>query len=228
MKTMKLRPKIVSAIIIFLLLLIALYLSFDRVAIYVFSKTHNLDITYKGLRRISTGELLFHDLGIIDKKIGIGIFSKSGKVAPGAQISFDMRDVHFIKNGKEPAAAYDSLTDLVAIPFNSRWTYKEISGKITRSKNGIDIQELTAIGDEIKLSIKGTVSGDNIIDTAITIYFSDKLLREVPEELSNVLMRDEDGGWKSLAVNLKGNYSAPSIEVSGKLFRLKIGVASGS
>ena len=84
-----------------------------------------------------------------------------------------------------------------------------------------------AIGDEIKLSIKGTVSDENIINTDITIYFSDKVTGRVPEELSRVLMRDEDGGWKSLAVNLKGNYNTPSIEVAGKLFRLKIGVASG-
>lgn len=224
----KLRPIIISAIVIFLLLLSALYLSFDRVAVYIFSKTYDLDITYKDLRRLSLGEILFYDLAIINKKMGIGLFSKSARIAPGTTTGFKMYDVHFIKKGEDSAAAYGSLTDLVAIPFNSRWTYKEISGKVSQSKNGIVIQELMAIGDEIKLSIKGAISEDSIIDTDITIYFSDTVMKEIPEELSKVLMRDEDGGWKSLTVSLKGNYNAPAVEVTGKLFRLKIGVASGS
>jgi hypothetical protein len=36
-------------------------------------------------------------------------------------------------------------------------------------------------------------------------------------------MRDDRPGWKSFTVSLKGDYKSPSIQLSGKFFRLNIG-----
>lgn len=215
-------------IVIVALVASALYLSSNRIAVYFFSKAYNLDIAYKNLKGSYFKKVMFDNLNVIDRKNGIGFFAKSADIRPGAIIDFCLRDVHFIKKGDEPAATYDNLTGLVSIPFSSRWTYKELSGKIRPSRRGIDVDGLIATSDEIKLSLTGAIYYDNTIKSDIVIYFSDKLIEKIPDELSKIVLRDEKDGWKSLSVKLEGNYNMPSIQVSGKLFRLNIGVTSKS
>ncbi len=72
--------------------------------------------------------------------------------------------------------------------------------------------------------LKGTLKNCTTIKSEVTIYFADKLTGKIPPELTNLVLKGEDGGWKSLSVQLDGDYSKPSIQVSGRLFRLNIGV----
>ena len=220
--------KKVSIILVILIFAVALlYLSFDRIAIFIFAKTYSLDISYKNLNRISLSGFTARDLMVTDKKSGIGIFSKSASVKPVITIGlvgvdFDLKDVNFVKKKREGMPSYDSIDNLVSAPFSSNWKYGEISGSIEETKGVIKVRDLEAKSDEIRLSLSGSLYQNNNIDSRITVSFAETLTRKIPKELSEMVLRDETGGWKSFSVNLAGNYKSPAIQVSGKLFRLNI------
>ena len=49
------------------------------------------------------------------------------------------------------------------------------------------------------------------------------VLKDIPPEFSSVIMKEEANEWKSFSVKLKGDLRSPSVQISGKLFRLNIG-----
>ncbi|MDD5495912.1 MAG: hypothetical protein PHP46_02275 [Candidatus Omnitrophica bacterium] len=206
------------------------YLFFARIALYMISISQGLDIRYGKLKNAGFKELLFDDLKISEKKNGIGFLAKKAKIRPQwsqkflSEPAFDMKlyDVSFLKRDREDPTRYSDIDDLVAAPFKSSCRYKEISLKIKKMRDGMLIEGLDAKSDDIRLSLNGSLKTDNTIDLAIIIYFSDTLTRKVPEELTKVILKDDKAGWKSLSVNLRGNYSTPSIQLTGKLFRLNI------
>lgn len=219
-----------TVLLIFLSAALVLYLSFGRILIYAIAKINNLDISYKGLKTASLSRFEFKGLKIIDNGRGAGFLSEHARVEPkwkkifpvNIAIDFDMKDVRFIRKEGQVEETYDTLSGLVGVPFTSRWTYKEISGRIERLEKGVHIQDFSAVSDEIKLLLNGDIYNDNTAKSDIRIYFCEELVRKIPEVLSNVVLQDEEGGWRSLSVNLSGNYKTPAIQVSGKLFRLNI------
>lgn len=224
-----------NLILFFIFLSIAaflLYIFSDRVIIYGASKMYNLDISYKSFKMASFKEFEFRDMSFIAKRFGLGLFSKYATInlvrekVGGPSIEFCLRDVRFIRDEREKAAGYDTLSGLVSAPFNSSWSYKEISGRLRPSKKSLSVEKLTATSDEIRLLFTGDLYYDKTLKSDITIYFSDKLIEKIPPELSNVVLRDEQDRWKSLSVSLNGDYKSPSIQVMGKLFRLNIGTAA--
>jgi hypothetical protein len=50
----------------------------------------------------------------------------------------------------------------------------------------------------------------------------------MPPELTSMALKGETDGWQSLTVKLEGDLSKPSIQVTGKIFRLNIGVKQGN
>ena len=150
--------------------------------------------------------------------------NKTTSIFKSMDIDFKFRDVHFIRSKPEEARSiYDSLNKLVAAPFEGRWTYKDVSGTVEIFSNGLTLKNFIANGNEIRLSISGDMYYNNKVNTDITIYFSKHVLKDIPNELSSVIMREEPQEWKSFSVNMKGDYKSPSLKVSGKLFRLNIG-----
>ena len=198
------------------------YLCKDYIAIYAISKKYNLEISYKELKRLSPGKMEFKDLKVVEKKTALGLFSRGATITLDKKVGFDLRDVGFVGSPKSAAPSYDNIMELSAMPFNSRWTYKEISGKISQSPEGLNVDNFMATGDDIKLSFTGVIYHDNAVNADIVIYFSDRLTKKIPRELSMVVLRDEKDGWMSLTVAVKGDYRKPSIQVSSKLFRLNI------
>jgi hypothetical protein len=225
---MKNRPVIIAGAVI--IILTAAYFSFGPIAISIFSKIYGLEISYKELNKFSFGEIVFTNLTITHKNSHISASSGSAIFKPIYNtgnpflmgVDLNLHNVRFGKSGTEETAGYDTLSNLVAIPFSAEWTYKEISGKIIPYKNGLRIDNLKAVSDDIKVSFTGVITYKNIINSDITIYFSQILNKKIPEELSKVVLRNEGDGWKSLSVSLSGDYATPSIQVSGGLFRLNI------
>lgn len=216
----------VSAVI-FITAAVVLYLYFDRLVVFFISNTQNLDISYRSMARASVDTINFKDLSVTDKKSGIGVFSKTGSIKPSVgfnsfKVGFDLQEVNFIRKKTKAATTYDSLTGLVAIPFNSNWKYERISGSVEKGKDKIEVTGLDAKSEDIRLSFNGTLYHDNNVKSEIKIYFSENLTKKIPDELSSVVLRQEGEGWKSLSVNLTGNFLSPAIQVSGKLFRLNI------
>lgn len=197
-----------------------------------FASAYNLDIKYKNLKKISLRQMVFDELTIVDKEKGIGISSKNATISlewdgpdpRNATVGFDLYDVRFVKKALEKATSYDTLDGLVALPFSSNWVYKEISGKIRHSKEALTIKDFLAKSDLMKLAFNGSMRKDNTIKSDIVIYFADELTGKIPSELTNLVLTQEESGWKSLSVKLEGNYTMPTIQVSSKLFRLNIGV----
>lgn len=233
-----LNNKMLSFLFYLIILMSLIFLFFDHIALYLISKAYALTISYTDSRRSSFREYEFGNLKVIDKTTGTGLVSQYAKLRPQWQlnrpadlsIDFNLREVRLVREKEEAKDRYDTLTGIVAVPFTSRWVYKDISGRIGTFENGLHITRFSALGDEIKFSLSGTLSTDastnNTLDMNIVIYFSEKLTKKIPEVLSTVVLNPEPDNWKSLSVNLKGDLKSPSIELSGKLFRLNIKSAS--
>jgi len=212
-------------------MLAALYFISGRAAVYILARACGLDIGYERLELASFDEFIFDGLKVIDKERGIGLASKHAVIRPSWRpssfkdltIGFVLTEVRFVKQEAEKDDAFDKVSELIAIPFKSRWAYKRISGSIQPSAEKIIAKDLIAEGDDLKLSIKGSLDPKkNKVDSDLVIYFSQNLTSKIPEELAKALLVDEKDGWKSLSVRLTGDYSKPSIRVSGRLFRLNV------
>lgn len=221
-KTWKIVTILIAGIMV---TLVTLYLSIDRIAILSLSRAYNLDISYARLKRFSPTGFSFTSLTCVDKKRKAGISSGSADIKADFRdmtVDFILRDVHFIKGSAQDTPSYDSLTSLVAAPFKSNWQYLQMSGSVRPLMDGLEVKSFTASSDSMKLTLKGSVHANGIIKSDIVIYFSPGLSRDIPQELSSTLLRDEPDGWKSLSVNLSGDYKKPAVEVTGKLFRLSV------
>ncbi len=231
-----LRNALIIAAVVLILGVTAIISFLPKIVLGAFSSTYNLDIQYKNLKKATLTGMAFDGLTIVDKAKGIGISSENATIALGwngldprnATICFDFYDVRFVKRAVERALSYDTLDGLVALPFSSNWLYKEISGKVHSSKEGVTIRDFLAKSDLMKLAFNGSMQADNTIKSDIIIYFADDLTKKIPPELIKLVLTPGEPGWKSLSVKLEGNYTMPTIQVSSKLFRLNIGVKDPS
>ena len=226
------RIRIIAIVTALLLIATLIYLSFDKIAIYTLSKIYSLDISYKSMEKSADRGYIFEDLRLVNKKMGLGFFSSQAILKPewkshflkSLNVGFKFKNVHFIKIKEAlPKPVYGTTEGLVSIPFEGRWTYKDISGDAEIFSNGITLKKFAANGREIRLLLSGDIYYNNVVDTDLTIYFSKDVLKEIPPEFSTVIMRDELENWKSFFVKIKGNYRSPSMQISGKSFRLNIG-----
>lgn len=224
--------KILIIVAIVLIAITAISLSLDKIVIFTLSRFYGINISYTALSKDRVNGYSFENLKILNKRIGAGFFSARANLKPNnttsilrsLDVDFKFKDVHFIRSKPEEArSVYDSINKLVAIPFEGRWTYKDISGTVEIFSNGLTLKNFTANGSEIRLSLSGDVYYNNIVDADITIYFSQGVWKDIPSELHSIVMDDEPQGWKSFSVKVKGNYDSPSIQISGKLFRLNVG-----
>ncbi|MFA5255217.1 MAG: hypothetical protein WC419_00795 [Candidatus Omnitrophota bacterium] len=213
--------------------LFIIYLNFDRIAVFTVSKLYSQDISYKHLAKDRKGAgLVFEGFKIINGKMGIGFFSQRAAIKPSwgtgwlksVLLDFKFKDVHFLKKkGSESRATYDTLSQIIAMPFEGRWKYKEVSGIVEIFSNGITIKRFYADGKEMRIVLKGDLYYNNIVDMDTTLYFSKDVLKEIPPELYSVVMQDEPDEWKSFSVKIKGDLNSPSIQIIGKIFRLNFG-----
>jgi len=212
------------------------YLNLDRIALFAISKLYSQDISYKHLAKDPIGaRLIFEDLRIMNSKLGVGFFSQRATIKPAwgavwlksALLDFKFKDVHFLKNRiNENKTTYDTLSQLIAMPFEGRWMYKEVSGFVEIFSNGITIKRFSADGKEMRLILTGDLYYNNIADVDVTIYFSKEVLKEIPSELHSVIMQDEPNEWKSFSVKIKGDLKSPSVQITGKIFRLNFGTVT--
>jgi len=232
MRKMRLRRYLLGILIVGAGLFTA-YLNFDRIALFAASKLYSQEISYKHLAKDPMGAgLIFEDLRIMNSEVGVGFFSQRATVKPAwgpgwfrsALLDFKFKDVHFLKKrADENKTTYDTLSQLIAMPFEGRWMYKEVAGLVEIFSNGITIKRFSADGKEMRLIVTGDLYYNNIVDVDVTIYFSKEVLKEIPPELHSVIMQDEPNEWKSFSVKIKGNLSSPSVQVTGKVFRLNFG-----
>ena len=225
--------KIILTLAAFILVITAVFFYFDRVLAGILEKRYNLDITYKKCSKHLSGEMDFVGFSIASKPTGLSLASKTATVKPafaGKTLAFDftLHDLVFTKRGAAGPEKYDTLSALVSSPFNSNWKYSELRGQIEPGRKGVKINNLDAVSDQVKVSMKGYLFYSGMIDLDIVIYFSGKLTEKVPPEFAKIILTDEKIGWKSLSVHLSGDPDRPSIQVSSKLFRLSIKAVSGS
>lgn len=215
----------------------AAYMNFDKIALFAASKLYSYEISYKHLAKDPKAGMTFEDLRIMNSKMGLGFFSQRATIKPSrgepwlksVLLDFKFKDVHFLKSkANENKAVYDTLSQLVAMPFEGRWMYKEVSGLVEIFSNCITIKRFSADGKEMRIIVTGDLYYNNIVDVDVTIYFSKDVLKEVPPELSSVIMRDEPNEWKSFSVKIKGDLKSPSVQITGKVFRLNFGTITVS
>ncbi len=214
--------------------IMALVIFYGNIAVAVLAAFSDTQISYKQVTPCSINELMLKDLSIIRRKDGKGLSSASGSIkfliitdrSSALAVDFALNDVRFIRKGDEKEASLNSIDGLISAPFSGMCKYNTISGKISNMKNGFRIRDLMAASDTMKFSFDGTLTDDNSIDASIVIYFADKITGKMPAELSNMILRGDLQGWRSLSLKIKGDLSKPSINVTGKTFRLNIGLKS--
>ena len=227
---MRIKQGVITCILIFSMIMGAIYLFSGHIAVYALSGMYGLDISYKNLKSAAFKKLDFNELTASDAKRGLGLYTKDARVNMRLlsvipfKTSFDfyLKDVRFTTNRKESAPAYDDLVGLISAPFKGQWVYREIHGQIEPIKGGVRLSKFMAVSDDIRISIDGDIYDTNIIRADLTIYFSKEITGKIPDELSGVVLSDEPDGWKSLSAQLSGNYGSPAIQLSSKLFRLNI------
>jgi len=210
-----------------------LYLTADRIAIYAISRTCNIAIAYGTMKSESLRRFDFTDFLLTDKKTGVGLLAKTAVVKPlwndilagKMAIDFKLTDVSFIKKHDEKQDDFETFEGLAALPFSSQWTYLHLSGALETSNGDIHLQDLKAESDVIKFTVTGDFRSDADIDSDITVYFSDALFAKIPKKYIKGVLKDEGDGWQSFSMKIKGNYKSPSIQVTGRQFRLNIGVS---
>lgn len=209
----------------------ALYMTWDRIVIYFVAEKYDVAISYTSVRNQNFRELQFENMRIIDRARGSGLFALHAKLWPaiglqaeGARsVSFELKGVKFIPSvKKEKASERDYMMDIIALPFDGKWAYKDMAGDLAEHEKGIYVRKFVASGDMMNLSVNGYLFKNNVVDLNLTVYFSPAMLKEVPDSVTGVVLKQETGGWKSLSAHLTGDLSQPSIELSGKLFRLNI------
>ena len=205
---------------------------YGHIAVFIFAGSNNIDVSYKQLITRGFTEFVFKDLKAIERKRGIGILSSNAGVklvfnklpAVKATADFSLNDVQFIRKASEKEASYNNIDGLIALPFSSLLRYKTISGKVSAAGDVIIVKDFLASGDTIRFSFDGTLTSGSVIDADITIYFNKELIGKIPAELSSMALKDGSDGWKSLSFKVEGDLAKPSVSVTGKLFRLNIGV----
>jgi len=227
----------IPIIIISLALVIAaaaLYLYADRIALFLISRECNVTIAYQGLKHASFNRYDFSGFTVTDNTSRIGLSAKEAVIKPiwkeiaAGKLAIDvaLSDVAFIKRSGEKTDDYETFEGLAALPLSSQWAYRDIRGILETSNGDIRLRDFVASGDMLRFSVTGDFLKDATINTDITIYFSDRLLEKVPKQFIKGVLKEEGDGWQSFSMKLTGNYKSPSIQVTGKLFRLNIGLAS--
>ena len=215
-----------------LVFIFCIVIFYAHIAVFIFARSNDIDISYKKLTTGGLTEFVFKDLKAIERKRGVGILSSGASVklvfdkSPAVKTTadFSLNNVHFIRKGSEEAASYNNIDDLIALPFSSLLSYKTITGKVNAIKDGISVTDFLASGDTIRFSVDGTLIYGNVIDADISIFFDKELIGKIPPELTSMALKDGGDGWKSLTIKVEGDLAKPSIRVTGKLFRLNIGV----
>jgi hypothetical protein len=211
---------------------LALYATADRIALFIISRNCNVSIRFGHMANEAFRKFDFADMTIIDNKSGIGLKAKKAVIRPfwGEIVSgtmamdFTLSQVGFIKQKDEKSDNYDTFEGLAAVPFNSQWTYLDLSGALQTSRGDIHLRDLKAMSDVIKFTITGDFLSNANINADITVYFSDALFNKIPKKFIKGVLKEEGDGWKSFSMKLSGNYKAPSLQVTGKQFRLSIGL----
>jgi hypothetical protein len=225
------KTKVLIIAVIILAAAATVYLSLDKIIIFTLSKFYNLNISYTAMSKNPKEGYLFESLKMVNNKMGLGFFSAGAAFKPvqkfnflkSLDFDFKFRDAHFIKSSKNmPKTEYSTLEGLVAVPFEGRWTYKDVSGTVEVFSNGFTLKRFAANSREIKLFVSGDIFYNGMVDINITAAFSKGALKDVPPELHSVIMNEEPEEWKSLSVKLKGDYRSPSVQIYGKMFKLNI------
>lgn len=221
---------IAISLILIAAILAAFYISFDKVIVLAF-KTHNLDIAYKKFTNNAFRQFIFKDFSLIAKDRKIGFTAGRAVITPkyagifrgGIVYDFEFADFRFISQQTTNAAdTSGNIDDIIGVPFSERWAYVDVRGTLQRRKDSLYIERLLAESPKIKLDATGTLNDDRKLAITITMYFKKELFAALPDDWSRAVLKSEPNDWQSLTVNLSGDLSRPSIEMTGNLFRLTI------
>jgi len=204
-------------------------LFFDRILLFSVSKYAGIDLSYSGSRLAGRGAMELRDFRVRDRKRGAELYAKNAVVGlarrpsleRGLAVRFRLDDASFKKSQPLPEARRDAISRIAMMPFEGSWVYSAISGDAVFTGRTLRLKDFLAVGKDIRFEAECVFYANDTVDADMKISFSRPAVEKFPEELTSVILQD-DGGWKTLELHLKGDYATPSIQLSGKLFRLNI------
>ena len=199
--------RVAIALLAIALVVVSAFFALPRISIALLAKNYGLDISYKSAYFIP--------------RIG-------PKESGGLRIDVYLSEARISKKGAV-AGCYENLSALVSAPFDGSLKYRRIAGIIRPRSGHLYIDDLVADADDMKVSLKGIFFyAEDKADLDLVIQFSQNLLKKIPREVSETILKESPNGWHSLSVRLKGSFKSPAIEVTGRLFKLSIKEISGN
>ncbi len=220
---------IIATILIVSAVLAAGAVYFDKMAVMILSRSFDVDISYDRLWRVHFSEFLFDELKIHPRRERFGILAASADITPSFTKNFPrsiaceflFKDIG-ITGIEDKLEKYDTLDGLMRLPFSGQWFYPDVKAKVEFFIDRAVVESFTAATDDIRVSFAGEAYYNKKVRGEIKISFAGDILKQIPDELSNIVMSDEGDGWRGISVKLDGDYSAPSVQLSSKLFKLTI------
>lgn len=133
-------------------------------------------------------------------------------------VTCNLRDVNFYKT----STIMVSLTDLLQIKPLGNFTFNAVRGDLHVGKHDTLTQNLAFLSENIKIFGNATTDTENNITSLLYFFFSDTVIKEMPNELREVLLKKEEGSWYSLYVGITGNYREPLLNIRTEKFRMNI------
>jgi len=119
-----------------------------------------------------------------------------------------------------------SLVALVA-DFLSVETFENISFPIVKAdffigKSDTITKNLTGASEDIIFFVDGLTRKDNSLMVRLKLFLSDKLTEGISQNISELILKDEEGPWSSAVIGVTGNYKSPSLRLLSDQFSLDL------
>ena len=138
------KKRITAILLIILLASTVIYLSFDKIALFVMYKFYGTDVSYRSMTKDTRDGYMFESLKVMNKKEGFGFYCAHASIKPlkrtdfwnSLDFDFKFKDAHFIKQKADTAKpSYGKPEELAAMPFEGRWKYRDITGSVEMFSN---------------------------------------------------------------------------------------------
>ncbi|MFH1868299.1 MAG: hypothetical protein ABH843_04945 [Candidatus Omnitrophota bacterium] len=133
-------------------------------------------------------------------------------------IPLDLKNIRLQKPG---SAAVSSITDALGFTQLSDILFDSAEGRLYFKNREVVLKSIKAKGEDIELSIDGTITNDDHINCSFNILLSDKLLSLMSESTRKFFFKQGEN-WSKVELYLSGDINRPGINFATPRFKLTV------